>query len=47
LAFYAQKLGGEALKALSKNPQGTLKDLGTKLMDGSSEKTDALKKLFH
>jgi AsmA protein len=47
LAFYAQKSGGEALKALSKNPQGTLKDLGTKLMDGSSEKTDALKKLFH
>ncbi len=47
LAFYAQKLGGEALKALGKNPSGALQDLGTKLMDGSSEKTDALKKLFH
>ena len=47
LAFYAQKSGGEALKALSKNPQGTLKDLGTKLMDGSSEENNALKKLFH
>jgi AsmA protein len=47
LAFYAQKSGREALKALSKDPQGALKDLGTKLMDGSSEKTDALKKLFH
>lgn len=47
LAFYAQKLGGEALKALGKNPSGALQDLGTKLMDGSSEKTNSLKKLFH
>lgn len=47
LAFYAQKLGAEALKALGKNPSGALQDLGTKLMDGSSEKTNSLKKLFH